>query len=319
MLALLSRGRAYTTKELAAYFQQSVRNTTRDLQIARQSGVPITWNPHYGEHGGFEIAPGFMLPPMPLEPEECISLSMVSRAAEAQTVPLMDDVRTLRAKIEARLSKPKRELIEAVEELYDVLSIGTPDHGQCKQVMLMLQDALLRNKQVEGIYLSPHRGSPEKVSLQPRKLFLGGGVWRCVAFCNRTAENRTYRLHRFKSIKVTIADRTVQSRFDLTDYLGNAWLSHRGDPDIDVEIVFDHEVAPVVAEVRWHRTQQIDMLADGRCRFTAKVSGTTEIRIWILGWGPHAKVVGPPSLAREVKALAEATAAQYQEGRSIDR
>ena len=68
-------------------------------------------------------------------------------------------------------------------------------------------------------------------------------------------------------------------------------------------------VAPRVAETTWHPTQVVEREADGSLAWRATVSGTIEIRSWILSWGPDVEVLAPAALRAEVADLVARAAA----------
>jgi proteasome accessory factor B len=74
---------------------------------------------------------------------------------------------------------------------------------------------------------------------------------------------------------------------------------------------FGAQVAARVAETRWHPSQELEREADGTLLWTATVSGSREIRSWILGWGPDAEVLEPAGLRDEVAGLLAEAAARY--------
>jgi proteasome accessory factor B len=55
-------------------------------------------------------------------------------------------------------------------------------------------------------------------------------------------------------------------------------------------------VARNVAEVVWHKTQQLVHRPDGSLDFHVRVSGLQEISWWILGYGDQAEVLKPARL-----------------------
>ena len=79
-----------------------------------------------------------------------------------------------------------------------------------------------------------------------------------------------------------------------------------------VVVKFDARIAPLIKEVEWHPSQQIEDLPDGDILYTATVPETTEVRIWILSYGHHAEVIAPESLRAEVAAVAEKMHQRYQ-------
>jgi predicted DNA-binding transcriptional regulator YafY len=75
---------------------------------------------------------------------------------------------------------------------------------------------------------------------------------------------------------------------------------------------FAPAVASRVAETTWHPTQVVEREADGALRWRATVSGTIEIRSWILSWGPDVEVLSPAGLRAEVADLLVTAAARYR-------
>jgi len=68
-----------------------------------------------------------------------------------------------------------------------------------------------------------------------------------------------------------------------------------GDP-VDVVLRFDEEYKPLILRKKWHASQQVRELTDGRFDVTFTVNGTMGIRKWIYQWMPHVEVVAPKEL-----------------------
>jgi proteasome accessory factor B len=73
-------------------------------------------------------------------------------------------------------------------------------------------------------------------------------------------------------------------------------------------------VAARVREATWHPTQKVESEADGSLLWRARVSGTIEIRLWILSWGDEVEVVAPPALREDVAATVRRAVARYGSG-----
>ena len=65
---------------------------------------------------------------------------------------------------------------------------------------------------------------------------------------------------------------------------------------------------------QWHASQQVTDLPDGRSRMTMRLTGLEEVERWVLSWGTHATVIGPPALADRVRSIAAALAQRYPSG-----
>ena len=74
---------------------------------------------------------------------------------------------------------------------------------------------------------------------------------------------------------------------------------------------FAPNVASRVLEATWHPTQTVETEADGSLRWRATVSGTIEVRLWILSWGDDVEVVAPDALRRDVADTLERALGRY--------
>lgn len=63
---------------------------------------------------------------------------------------------------------------------------------------------------------------------------------------------------------------------------------------------FDADIAPFIRERQWHHTQKISDQTDGSLVLTLNVSGTREIKTWIMGFCEHATVLEPQILRDEI-------------------
>ncbi|MBC8356983.1 MAG: WYL domain-containing protein [Planctomycetes bacterium] len=82
--------------------------------------------------------------------------------------------------------------------------------------------------------------------------------------------------------------------------------------DVNVTIRFSSEVARYVEESRWHSSQQCEYQPDGSLLVRLDLSGTTELKSWVLGFGQHAEVLKPVSLRAEIQAELQATLEFYE-------
>jgi len=76
-----------------------------------------------------------------------------------------------------------------------------------------------------------------------------------------------------------------------------------------VVLKFHPRVARRVQETRWHRSEQVEELANGCLLWRAKVAEVQEMLPWIRGWGADVEVLEPKELREalmgEAKALSE--------------
>ena len=83
--------------------------------------------------------------------------------------------------------------------------------------------------------------------------------------------------------------------------MASAFAVFKGDGEpVEVRVRFNSAAARYVQESRWHASQSLTPLPDGGVLAVFRVSGTEEIKRWILSFGSKAVILGPESLRREV-------------------
>jgi predicted DNA-binding transcriptional regulator YafY len=312
VISLLRGSCSWNARKLADHFHTTRRNIHRDLAILELAGVPFWYDPDYGEGGGYRIGESFFFPHVGLTDQECFDLAVLARMAENEGVPLLPEVSHVRDKLLGTLPAKQQTLITEASALFDVFSNRMADQGRCRRVMLALQQALVTKKQVEGVYKKPDAKRPIKVQLQALRVFFSDQVWHLAAYDNQEERVQLFRLPWFQSAWVVEKANTANPNFSLRDFLGNAWGVERGERDYHIEIVFDADVAPLVAERQWHRTQELEKQKDGSLIFRATVSGLQELTRWLLSWGPSAKVLKPKELAKKVQEQAIKLLEKYE-------
>jgi len=79
-----------------------------------------------------------------------------------------------------------------------------------------------------------------------------------------------------------------------------------------VVIEMDPWLTDVLRGRRWHPSQEIVELPDGRSQLRLRLSGLEEIEQYVLSWGTHATVAEPRELVQRVATTARNLAARYQ-------
>jgi predicted DNA-binding transcriptional regulator YafY len=153
-----------------------------------------------------------------------------------------------------------------------------------------------------GIYRSPYEADEVKLQFHPYRLCLVKQAWYLIARQTQEDSPRTFRVARFKTLRMTDTNAQVPDDFNLKAYFGNAWAVYRGEQSYDVEILFSQEATATVMESVWHHTQKVRKNKDGSVTLTFQVDGLNEIVRWILGWGCRAKVIQPPELCEMILA-----------------
>ncbi len=83
------------------------------------------------------------------------------------------------------------------------------------------------------------------------------------------------------------------------------------DKPVEIVVHFDKIIAGYIKERTWHESQKIKENTDGSITVTFNVSGTDEIKFWVLSYGPRAEVLTPKSLRDEIKKELSLTLKRY--------
>ncbi len=123
---------------------------------------------------------------------------------------------------------------------------------------------------------------------------------------------RTFKVERVLDLSLTLRTFAAPEPDELAATLRAAWDIISDQDPVEVILRFAPTVASRVEEATWHPTQDVDELPDGSLEWRATISGTVEIRLWILSWGDDVEVLEPPSLRDDVAATHARAAVRYQ-------
>jgi predicted DNA-binding transcriptional regulator YafY len=293
---LLGRGR-YNVKGLAAELECSEKTVHRYLAVLEIAGVP--W--YYDSHDRcYRVRPGFKFPVLNLSPDELLGQAAATAVAKAAGLNAGSAAAPATRKLAAASSQEVSDLLSDAEAVMEVLNLKLADHSRHQEMIRSAQWALVRKKQLVGQYASPYQEKPVKLTLHPYRLCFAGQAWYLIARGVEEKQPKTYRIARFQSLRMIDAAAQRPDKFSLDEYFGNAWGVFRGKDSYDVVIEFTKEAAALVAETRWHKTQEVKREPDGRAILSFQVDGLDEILWWVLGWSGRAKVIQPQKLREMV-------------------
>jgi proteasome accessory factor B len=310
LIAHLQSGRGANADALALELGVAARTVFRDLQTLREAGVPLVYD---GAEQRYRIPSNYYLPPTNFAPDEALALLVLCHElGDRSGLPFQSSARQAALKLESNL--PPR-LRTYVQELADAVRIRlhqssrTEGHESTYRQVL---DAVAQRKAFRMRYRSLTEWSEISTKLHPYQLLFSRRSWYVVGRSSLHREVRTFSLLRIAELEPLDEKFKVPARFSMERYLRNAWhLIPEPGPDRHVIVRFEKLVAQNVAEVLWHKTQQLEWLPDGRLLFKATVSGLMEIAWWILGYGDQAEALEPPELREILRQRITKMAAAY--------
>lgn len=294
--------------EIARRVGMSKRNVYRDLHaLEEEVDIPL-WN----EGGRWGVAQEAFLPPLKLTLSEAMAIVLSARLMVRYADKHDPDLAGAFQKLQEVLPAALRE---HVERTLEALARREIDAKFSRHVHLLTQawvDRRVVTLSYAGIYgpeptLREARVRPYLIepSLQTHALYLIG--W------DETRDAmRTFKIERIVDLALTPQSFDPPAVGDLEAALGPAWDIIADQPEVDVVLRFDRSVAPRVREAIWHPTQRLEPADDGSLVWRARVSGTIEVRVWILSWGSDVEVVSPQELRDDIAATLERAATRYR-------
>ncbi|MCB9764685.1 MAG: transcriptional regulator [Alphaproteobacteria bacterium] len=175
------------------------------------------------------------------------------------------------------------------------------DYGEIGDIIDEVITSLIYNNPASVEYAKPD-GVSRRYDLEPYTL----ATYRqgLYLFARDRADDRvkTFAIERF----VSFSRRRLEKYVIPDDYDPNQLVADCfgiiGGEAIELSAVFDASAAPYVAERRWHHSQHLEVLDDGRLRLTMKVGLSQELVSWLLGFGGAVRVEGPAPLKERLRA-----------------
>jgi predicted DNA-binding transcriptional regulator YafY len=192
LLTLLQARRSWTGPELCARLAITARTLRRDVDRLRSLGYPVQSTS--GVAGGYRFGAGSELPPLLLDDEEALAVSLGLRSAAAGSVSGMEEV-ALRAlaKLEQVLPPRLRRRLSALHAAVVPLARGGPTVDAHTLAVLA---AACRDNQRLAFGYQGNDGARTSRQVEPAGLVHTGWRWYLVAWDLGRDDWRTFRVDR---------------------------------------------------------------------------------------------------------------------------
>ena len=289
-----SEPRKWTRSRLAERFEVNKATIQRDINLLREMEIQIV---PCGKNG-YEMISDFFLPNLNLELEEALALVTAAnlyRAAEGkQAVEVLD--RAIH-KITSVLPKATSDILNRIVPQIQVPQRQMSEIDEAHPYKEMLYQAIQQRLSVAIEYNSFSSRKKIRHRLSPYAVLFRKRAWYVIGHSETFNQVLTFRINRIDSLSSTNLGYTIPADFSVETYLAKCWDVMLG-PDTQVVILFGKRIAPLIQEVNWHPSQQIQKLKNGVIQFEVTVAGWQEIGWWILSWGDEATVVKPKALQK---------------------
>lgn len=310
----LKSGRYPNSTALSRDLEVCIKTVRRDIDFLRdRMGLPIDFDPVRNGYCYTEEVD--TLPTVQMSEGELFALMVAEKALhQYRGTPFEQRLVTALRKLERAL--PDTVSLNLAEWDHAISFRTSAEPIVEAPVMEALAGAIQRRRQLRLAYRKPGSRQPESRVVDPLHLANVNGDWYLFAFDHLRQALRTFVPTRILEAEPTGVTFRRPARFVLEKQLRDSFGVFSKEGDFEVVLRFDEAVADYIREKRWHPSQELKELPDGRVELRLRLGSLVEVQRWILGWGGHAVVLSPPELARGVADAAQAILARQgnQEG-----
>ncbi|MDL5205997.1 YafY family protein [Streptomyces sp. ALI-76-A] len=302
LLSLLQTPRAWPGSELAERLGVSGRTVRNDIDRLRELGYPV--DATRGAAGGYRLGAGAAMPPLLLDDEEAVAVTIALRTAAQGAVPGTEET-SLRAlaKLEQVLPSRLRRRVRALQAFTMAVPADRPAPTVSADTLTTLVSACRDRERVRFDYLD-HAGSPTRRVVEPYRAVNWGQRWYLVAWDVEREDWRTFRIDRIQPRTPTGPRFTPREPpgGDLTAYVSlrvssAAWRHHAR--------VTVHAPAPAVIERINPAVGTVEALDADTCVLTTGADTLQTLAAYLGMLDFDFDVTEPPELVDHLRRLAD--------------
>ncbi|MFJ2738911.1 helix-turn-helix transcriptional regulator [Streptomyces sp. NPDC087440] len=193
LLSLLQTRREWSGAELSERLGVTVRTVRRDMDRLRELGYPV--DSVSGHAGGYRLASGADMPPLLLDDEEAVALTVALRTAAGNVTGFEESALRALAKLEQVLPHRLRTQVTALQQSTATIDWG-PRGPRADPATLALLAAACRDHETVTFDYTTRDDTRAPRRVEPHHLVASGGLWYLLAHDTGKDDWRIYRLDR---------------------------------------------------------------------------------------------------------------------------
>jgi len=294
------RSRGLTIDELCDEGGWNRRTLYRDIQALEEAGFPIEKESCDGRvYYRFTRAFRESLP-LHFSLTELVALTFSQDLMQVlKGTFFYDSIESALAKIKSILPVKALEYLNQIEASMHMGFSPQPLYQELGDSLDTLFEAVMKKQVCKIKYHSAHSGETNERIVEPLKIWFANSSLYLVAYDRKTSEKRTFAVSRIETCEVVKDESFQNDEFNFEEYRQGSFRVWRGEPE-EIELIFEKEIAPVIAENLWHESQKSEELGDGRLRLNLNTVISPELENWILSWGNQVIVESPENLKGQI-------------------
>ena len=296
-----------TVEEIARRCEVCKRTAYRDLKALEAEPYVI---PIWQEGTKRGISEGYFLPPIHFTISEALNVFLAARLMLSYARRYDPNIASIFTKLNSIVPSPLREDIQKTLEWMQ----RQPRNDKYLQVLATLAEAWVSRHRVRIVYRALGAKKAAERIIEPYFIepAATGHASYVIAYCHRTKSLRIFKIERIESAEITAETYVIPSDFNASAYLSSSWGIEVGSKVKTIKLKFIPELARIMEETIWHPSQVVQKQRDGSVIVTLRVTETSELLSWILGWGGRVEILEPKELGREVIESARAMLEVYE-------
>jgi proteasome accessory factor B len=299
-------------QELARDLGVNEKTIRRDLVTLASVGFPLAETTV--EHGRklWRLADGAAVPGLSFALDEALALYLGRRLLEPLAGTFFwQAAQNAFRKIRASLGQPALNYLDRMAGRLHHTAVGASDYSARGELIDQLVRGVEERRATMIHYRSLRATEPVEHEVHPLGLVHHRGALYLVAFSRDHGEVRHFKLDRVAEAHVGEFPFEPPADFDLQAHLAGSWGVYGATGDVRVRARFQAAAARYVEEGRWHASQRLSPERDGSLVAEFRLSGTEEIKRWLLSFGQQVEVLEPAELREEIVDELASTSRNY--------
>ncbi len=298
LLSMLQARRFWSGAELAERLEITDRTLRRDIDRLRSLGYPVEATP--GVAGGYQLGAGAALPPLLLEDDEALAISIGLRTASHRISGIEDAALCALVKLERVLPPRLRRRADALRAT--IVQLETSGPRIDSDVLATLARARQEHLGARFEYLARGKEATTR-TVEPAGLVHTGFRWYLVAWDLDRSGWRTFRIDRINGaveLGARAVPRPLPDDGDLRKYVSRS-VSHDAYSH-QAKIVL-HVPLAVAAEHVSPTAGILEPIDDGSCRLITGAHGWYVLAMHLAQVGVDFTIEDPPEFVEHLRLL----------------
>ncbi|MFQ6394204.1 helix-turn-helix transcriptional regulator [Nocardia sp. KC 131] len=221
LLEILQTGGTHTVGELSQRLDVDERTVRRYVTHLTDLDIPV--RSVRGRYGGYQLAPGYRMPPLMLSAEEALAvlLGLVTGPHAGWTTTSAHAADSAAAKLRRVLPKALAARLETLLHTVEFTAEARPGTTPETGVLLLVAEATRDRRPIEIAYVD-RNGRRSDRTLHPYGIVAHAGRWYVTGADLASGETRSFRLDRITTATMSSGTFALPSGFEPAAYLMSA-------------------------------------------------------------------------------------------------